>query len=160
METQSTDDVVALRVLLADVRVARAAKLLESGDTPVAEAKLTGVLRSNPDHSDALYQLGCLRATTGELPAAVQLLSRVTELRPKAKEAWKKLGKVQHLRGDLPAARECLTRAVRMSQTDSEAGAQLAQVLVELGNLARAEGSHEAAWSLYEGAMVVEPSCW
>lgn len=92
----------------------RALDLIEQNRRPEARTLLESLLLLEPEHDEALYNLGLLCSDAGELERAGDLLQRAVAITPNDPNAWVALG-VARLRGyQNEQARPALEKAVEL----------------------------------------------
>jgi tetratricopeptide (TPR) repeat protein len=86
-----------------------------------AEKLYARVLKSAPDHFDALHLLGTVKAQAGQMGDALRLITAALKINPRAAEALVNLANVMHaLKRDADAL-DCLDRALAIKPDDVQA---------------------------------------
>jgi tetratricopeptide (TPR) repeat protein len=120
----------------------------EAGQLDAAEASYRQMLRTSPDHPDALHLLGLVLHQLGQHDAAVDSIGRAVALRGDI--ALFRVNAVPPLLalGRLQQAEEECRAALRLKPDLAEAHGNLGVVLRRLGRAAEAEASYRAALAL------------
>ncbi|MBU2574954.1 MAG: tetratricopeptide repeat protein [Elusimicrobia bacterium] len=122
--------------------------LLEQGGRQRAAEHYLKVLRADPAHADALYNLGTLYGLTGRYKEALDLLGKAVSVNPKNELAWNSLGLVfqgQKLHKD---AQKAFKMATAANPSYAPAYANLAETEAALGDCRAARAHYSAALSL------------
>ena len=131
----------------ADVQVSLGALYYEMGQLDRSRAVLEHLLRTQPEHPEALYNLGLvLRAEDGE--AALRALERAFALRPDFVEAGMELARAREDRGDLEEALQVLQEIVQKQPSRTDAWVNLGRVEAGMGRYVRARKAWEQALQL------------
>lgn len=107
--------------------------LQRQGRLREAEKIYGRVLKTMPDHFDALNLLGGLKLQQGQVGEAERLLRAAVKSNPRIAGAWCNLGQSLHALKRVPEALECLDKARALAPDDVGILNQHAQVLVSLG---------------------------
>ncbi len=121
------------------------------GDLETAKTHFLGVLRLDPDHADALHNLGAIDAREGRLDDAERLVRKAIALRPLKAAFINTLGNLLRARGRLDEALSMYEQAVRLQPDLAAAHSNLADIMLKTGN---PEGAAEAAFR----ALKVDPN--
>lgn len=98
------------------------------GHLPQAEELYVAIINAVPAHTDALYNLGILRAQLQRYDESLQSLAAAIDAAPTAGDYWLSYIEVLALSGKREQAREVLAQA----QTYGLSGARVAQLKSEL----------------------------
>jgi Flp pilus assembly protein TadD len=98
-----------------------------------AESDLRGLLRSNPAHGAAHFELGQLYWRKGVAPEAVTHFSKSLEYQPENGRVFYYLAEALNLMGDLAGASAALDRALEATPTDGKVYHLRGRVLDRLG---------------------------
>jgi tetratricopeptide (TPR) repeat protein len=98
-----------------------ALKLLEQGDLSGAAPLLRAVLDRNPNHKDALYNLGMLLSDQKKTVEAVSLLERFVSLSPGGGNGWTALGVAHSRSGNGGRALTSLEKALEVDPQNAHA---------------------------------------
>jgi Flp pilus assembly protein TadD len=120
------------------------------GDLRHAGAFYREAVRLAPDNARALGNLGGLYVVTGRLDSALAVLRRAQSLGDAGAVVHFNLAVVQSRLGDLAAAESALLEAIALDSTYVRAYLQLA-------HMRAADGRHEEAIQVIEGAASVMP---
>ena len=104
-------------------------QLLRQGDYRTAEPLLRSLLAHNPQHADALYNLGMVLSDQRRTAEAIALLSRFVELQPDSSNGWTALGVARSRQGDIPGATADLQRALEIDPGNAYAQRNLGGLL-------------------------------
>lgn len=110
-----------------------AAANLEEKNYAAAEELLRSLLRKEPQHHKALYNLGTLYGMSGRLAEAEELLRRSLAVKPDDAPAWSNLGRTQLAQGRPAEARKALLTAISADPAYAPAYASLAETGLKLG---------------------------
>ncbi len=134
-----------------------AAKTLETaidhhrvGRLADAEKLYRCVLRSTPQHPDALHLLGLVEHQRGRHAPALRLVDRALRVAPASPFYLNTLGEVHRAQGDLDAAARAFRSAIREKPDYVEAHHNLAQLELSRGEL-------DAALTEFERALAIDP---
>jgi protein O-GlcNAc transferase len=115
-----------------------------------AERLYREVLRHDPNHREALVQLGDLLLQSGRIPSAVQLLERATSAHPRDPALHAQLGEALRRAGQVTSALESLEKALTLKPDDPAA-------LLSVGLVFRVLGAQERALTALERASALRP---
>jgi predicted O-linked N-acetylglucosamine transferase (SPINDLY family) len=133
-----------------DAGFRRALQLHQSGQLAEAERFYEQVLRSRPDHFDALHLLGLVAAQTGRPERAVTLIDRAIRINPDFAAAHANRAKTLN---DLSRHAEALASCLQALRCDpGSVGAYINQ-----GNALDALGRSEEAVASYDHALRLDP---
>jgi predicted O-linked N-acetylglucosamine transferase (SPINDLY family) len=107
----------------------------QAGRFPEAERLYRQVLARQPDHTDAMHNLGVLAHQVGRNDVAVDLIRRTLALNPNLAEAHNNLGSVLRDTGQLDGAIAAFRQAVALNPNLAEAHNNLGIVLKDKGQL-------------------------
>lgn len=123
--------------------------LLRLGESPAEAARyLETAIELEPDHADALVNLGVIRAQTGDPGAAGRLFQRAADAAPDDPNVLNNLGTFHLQQSDFRRAAELLARAVALDPGNADAAANLALAHFQLGDAASARRYAEQALRL------------
>jgi tetratricopeptide (TPR) repeat protein len=161
---------------------ARAVVLQREGQPAEAEKLYQGILQLDPNHADALHNLGIIRIQQGKADEAVVLIRRAVELNPGAANPRNDLGmalamlrrfeeavahyrKALEIKPDFIGARSNLANTLIALKRSDEAIAQFEEALAaqpqspelhsNVGNALSALGRHEEAVAAYRAALAI-----
>jgi len=135
----------------------RALALHRSGKLESARALYTQILQSEPDHPDALHQLGVIAVQTGDAPGGIELIQRSLEITPNQPEAYSSLGNALRELKRPQEALESYERALELDPRCAPALNNRGSVLLELGRPEEALDSYQRALELrpnHTGALL------
>jgi Flp pilus assembly protein TadD len=118
---------------------------------PEAERLYRLVLKSNPNHADALNLLGVLAAQIGRYDDAVELIGRACSLCPKVFDYRKHLGGALSEKKDFPAAVVAYRHALELNPGCYISHDLLGAALRETGELEEAQASHRRSLAINPG---------
>ena len=123
--------------------------LLRFGEPPEQAAEhLEAAIELEPDHADALVNLGVVRVQAGDLGAAGALFQRAADAAPDNPNVLNNLGTFYLQQGDARRAADILTRSVALDPGNADAAANLALAHFQLGDAASARRYAEQALRL------------
>lgn len=126
--------------------------LLRLGVPPADAARhLETAVELEPDHADALVNLGVVRAQSGDLAAAGRLFQRAADAAPDDPNVLNNLGTFHLQQNDFRRAVVVLARAVALDPNNTDATANLALAHFQLGDAASARRYAEQALRLAPG---------
>lgn len=111
----------------------------QAGRLAQAEPLYRAILKSDPQHPDALHMLGLIAMQQGRPEEAVRLISGVAARHPQVPEIQNNLGNAHRARGRLEEADACYQRALELRPDFVEAMNNRATVLDVLGRAEEAE---------------------
>jgi len=112
-----------------------------------ADSYYQAILRSAPNHPEALHLSGLIAYQTGKYPLAIELIGNAINIKPSAQMHYN-LGNVFREQGNLDAAVECFRRAVSIKPDYTQAYNNLGIVYQAQGVMAAAAESYRKALSL------------
>jgi protein O-GlcNAc transferase len=115
-----------------------------------AEKLYRQVLAEQPNHADALHNLGVLSQQKGDHDAAVDLIRRAIALKPDFAEAYCNLGEALRRKGEVDEAIAACRRAIALN-------ADLPEARVNLGNALKEKGRADEAAGAYREAIALRP---
>jgi protein O-GlcNAc transferase len=119
-----------------------------TGQIETAVLVYEAIIALDPDHADALSNLGLAVRTLGRQDDAVELCRRAVAGKPDHAEAWNNLGVALIELGRAPEARDALHVATTIRPNFAEAHNNLGNALRALGDAATAEASFRRAVEL------------
>ncbi len=126
--------------------------LLRLGEPPAEAARhLEAAVELEPDHADALVNLGVVRAQSGDLDTAGRLFQRAADAAPDNPNVLSNLGTFHLQQNDFRRAADVLARAVALDPGSADAAANLALAHFQLGDAASARRFAEQALRLAPG---------
>ncbi len=136
-----------------DLRAAldAAVKHHQAGRLDEAETLYRRILRSHPEHPDAVHLLGVIAHLRGQNAAAEDLIRQAIQSSPGVADYHNNLGNALQAQGKPDEAEESYRRALSLDPRLARAYNNLGNVLRERGKLAEAEES-------YRRALEIEPS--
>jgi tetratricopeptide (TPR) repeat protein len=132
-------------------RIEAAVKLHQSGDLAAAESVYREVLKSTPQHIDALHLLGVVCQQTGRLEQGLKYLRQAIALCDTVPGFHFHLGLALKQQGEIPAAVTAYRRTLELKPEFGEAALNLGACLQELGQL-------DAAIDCYRQAAACQPT--
>ena len=129
---------------------ARALKSYQTGDFKQAAEVCKEILKSRPDHAEALYLLGLISAQAGNYDTAIEYINRAVLIKPDFADAYNNLGIVYRLQGKTGEAIQAFRKAVHVKP-------DFAYALYNLGCAYEAEGRFDLALSCYQKVISIEP---
>jgi predicted nicotinamide N-methyase len=136
---------VETAALLAD-----AAACTKRGEIGQAEKLIRQVLAREPQHADALYELGRISYRTGNKAAAAECLRKAIASQPDNGRFHNELGCMLVQLGDRQQAVRAFTRAIEINPDDAEA-------IANIGTAHLAEGRIIDAVPAFRRAMEIDP---
>ncbi len=127
----------------------RQAKLLHrAGQRAEAGALYAQVLKSKPDHSDALFFYGVLLLEMNRVSQAIDLLRQCLKAQPNHVTAGLQLAKAYHQQNSLQEALKVLKRVVALAPQSAVAYGMMGSVWRDAGELNQAIAAHRQAVAL------------
>jgi tetratricopeptide (TPR) repeat protein len=120
----------------------------KGGRIPQAKRLYQQILDVDPDHAQALHQLGRLLFQAGQHGPAAELISKAATIRPDIAEFHANLGECRRLLGDLAQAEASHRQAVALEPGNPMLHLHLANTLMDAGQEAAANTEYEAACRL------------
>ncbi len=127
---------------------AQALEAQRKGDVPHAESLYRGVLRGNPDYTQALVNLAVILKENGRYDAALSLYKRAQKLQPHDHRLNINIGNTLMLKGDYASALECFESLLANRMTTAEVYYNRGLVLRCLNRFSEAIFSFERATSI------------
>ena len=121
-----------------------------AGEIQQAEALYREVLRTSPDHLEALRLLGTLACQVGQGAIALQLIDRAIEIASGSAELYLARGNALFLLRRYPEAAASYEQAIRLNPGNAE-------LHHNRGSALHAQGSYHAALESYDKAIVLRP---
>ncbi len=122
----------------------------DAGRLREAEALYRQVLRTWPDHPDALHLMGMLAYQVGRSDVAVELINKAIATRPSDAEFYHDLGNVLEAQGKTADAAACFRKAILQKPDHVDAHFNLGAMLHAQGKLVDAAAS-------YANALAIDP---
>ncbi len=129
----------------------QATSLYQQGDLARAEALYRTVLAAEPDHFDALHQLGVIRLQHGSPDEAATLIARALRIRPDAFEALFNRGLALIALQRFDEAIWSFDKAAAINPTNAD-------TLFNRGVALHALGEYEGALASYDKAIAIYPA--
>jgi Tfp pilus assembly protein PilF len=118
------------------------------GDTVLAIATFNEALRENPDHGEALRNLGIIQLGQNRLDSASELLAHAIRAEPANPVSHHFLGKVRERQGELDSAYVQYQQAVNLAPGRVEYRFALAPIIQKLGDLNAALAQYDTMETL------------
>jgi Flp pilus assembly protein TadD len=122
--------------------------LLRQGDYKSAEPLLRALIARDPNHTDALFNLGMMLSDQRKLSEAADLLTRFVSLVPDSSNGWTALGVAESRNGNVQGAKIALSQALEIDPKNAYA-------LRNLGGLLVKESPEEALPILAQAARLM-----
>lgn len=126
-----------------DILVDRALADIQSGKWSQAEASLRQILVANPNHAEALHQLGIALARAGRAVEGVDFLRRATDLKPDEALYWNNLAVCNLGAARNRDAADAARRAVTIDPSYGMAWDSLGDALTAVKDFAGARDAYE-----------------
>jgi len=152
---EAYDAALAVNPDYLEPRLRRAQMHMFMHDPKAAEADLREVLKRDPNHPDALANLGMIKRRTGDLDGAVRYLSQSLSVRPDNVLARMALGGVEGQRGDFAAAAAQFQHAMELAPNDPRPASAMAAALYRMGEKQRAKQILDRAAEQFPGSADV-----
>ena len=110
-----------------------AQQALDSRDFEPAVALFEQVLALQPEHAEAVHQLGAVMARDGQLEPALELLKLVSPLLSEEADLWNNMGNTLSMLKRLPQAVGAFERALALRPGHQVARGNLSQALMMMG---------------------------
>lgn len=123
----------------------------QAGRLAEAEALYRAVLQAEPNHTDALHDLGLIAHAVGRNDVATELLSRAIALQPSVARYHRNLGLVWQVVGELDRSIACYRRALALDGASADAWNGLGGAIGAKGQTAEAIECFRRATTLNEG---------
>lgn len=124
----------------------------QSGNIVHAEAMYRKILRTDPDHADALHLTGLIALENRRPQAAVDFIERALAARGADAKLYTHLGAALRASGRLEEAIDAYSQALRSEP-------QYAKAHYNLGIALAAQGRDEESLAAYRAAVECEPKC-
>ena len=128
-----------------------AVKNHQKGKTYIAQELYNKVLEIDPNHSQALNNLGIIFQDLGGNQKAKDCYEKAIEINPNYTNAYYNLGIIFQKLIDLQKAKECYEKAIEIDPNYTDAHNNLGNILKELGE-------NQKAKSCYEKAIEIDPN--
>jgi len=115
-----------------------AAKKIDAGQLPSAQAILQSILQQHPQSAEALHLMGVLAHKTGKPRIAVDLIGKAIEIRPDVAQFHSNRGEMCRLLGRLNEAIRHGEQAIKLSPNQALAHSNLGIAYFDIRNLDRA----------------------
>jgi tetratricopeptide (TPR) repeat protein len=122
----------------------------QAGRLQQADAIYRQILRTHPDHPDALHLSGLIAYQEGRTRMAVELIARAVRANPDSPRFYNNLGQAQRKEGNLDGAIESYRRAIALKPDHVEAHFNLGNVLCE-------QSRFNEALEHYRSAIALKP---
>jgi predicted nicotinamide N-methyase len=139
-----------MRTIETAALLADAAACTKRGEIGQAEKLIRQVLAREPQHADALYELGRISYRTGNKAAAAECLRKAIASQPNNGRFHNELGCMLAELGDRQQAFRVFTRAIEINPDDAEA-------ISNIGTAHLAEGRVSEAVTALRRAMEIDP---
>jgi len=123
----------------------------QEGKTDIAQNLYNKILEIDPNHSQALNNLGVIFYTLGENQKAKDCYEKAIELNPNYTEALNNLGVIFQGLGENQKAKECFEKAIKINPNFADAP-------YNLGNIFKGLGEIEKAKEYFEKAIELNPN--
>ena len=140
------DDPQVTQAFLLGVQHQRANRL------EAARQAYTQAIAIQPQHSEALYQLGAIALAGDRLDMAAKYFNAAVEAQPSLVKAWFSLGNVRQSQGKYSLAEQAYRQALKL-RPDS------ASINNNLGYVLQQQGNWKAAAFHYQQAVKIDPGC-
>ena len=128
-----------------------AVKNHQENKTDIAQQLYNQVLKINPNHSQALNNLGVIFKTLGEKQKAKECYEKAIEIDPNYANAHNNLGAIYQELGEIEKAKNCYEKAIEIDLNYADAHNNLGIVFKNLGE-------NEKAKNCYEKAIAINPN--
>ena len=122
-----------------------AAKNHQENKTDIAQELYNQVLKVDPNHLNALNNLGAIFKSSGEYQKAKSCYEKAIELNPNLVEAHNNRGNIFRELKDFEKAKDCYEKAIELNPSFVEAHNNLGRVFQKLGDHQKAKGCYEKA---------------
>ena len=138
------------KVMSLPEAVGQAMELHRQGRLAEAENFYTAILRTKPDHFDALHMLGVIKGQQGNNEASAKLIREALQVSPESPEAFYNLGIALANLGRHEEALACYEQALTLKPDYAEAHNNRAKTLLQLKR-------HEEALASFDRALAIKP---
>ena len=128
-----------------------AVKNHQEGKTDIAQEHYNQVLKINPNHSQALNNIGVISKGLGENQKAKECYEKVIEINPNHAIAHNNLGNIFKKLEENQKAKECYEKAIGIDPNYANAHNNL-------GNIFKDLGEYQKAKECYEKAIEIDPN--
>jgi Tfp pilus assembly protein PilF len=135
--------------------VAMANQLLKEQKYPAARDLYVHALGRDPDHAEALSQLGIVAATIGQPVEGLKMMARAVQLQPGVSAFHANLGELLRLMGRFAEAEASFRQAVRLSPRDPGLLSVLGLTVAQQGRTAEGLEACRAAAAMAPRSAVV-----
>ena len=122
-----------------------------AGRLPEASACYAAVLRTDPQHADALNLSGVLARQRGDLSISDRLISKAIQRNGSVATYHHNLARTRAAQGRVDEAVQSFRKALKLNAADVESLQMLAELLVNRGELAEASSCYERLLALGPG---------
>jgi protein O-GlcNAc transferase len=130
---------------------AKAIESYQSGNFEQADDICRKIIRSRPNHAEALYLLGLINAQAHQYDSAAEYINRALQIKPDFADAYNNLGIIHRMQGKLDEATRDFYKAVELKPGFTHA-------MYNLGCAYQAKGSFDAALSYFQEVISREPN--
>ena len=120
-----------------------AVKNHQEGKIDVAQELYNQVLKIDPNHSQALNNIGVIFKGLGELQKAKECYEKAIEINPNYTNAYYNLGVILQDLGDKQKAKSCYEKAIEIDPNYTDAHNNLGNIFKELRELQKAKECYE-----------------
>ncbi len=117
----------------------------QDGDVETAKRCYLEVLKTEPEHADALHLLGNIDLSAGQLEDAERLIRKAISIKPRDAGYYNSLGRLLQQKQELDEARETFEKALEINPGFDVAMNNLGTVYQEQGNLHDALAMYDRA---------------
>ena len=117
----------------------------QENKTDIAQELYNQVLKVDPNHLNALNNLGAIFKSSGEYQKAKSCYEKAIELNPNFVEAHNNRGNIFRELKDFEKAKDCYEKAIELNPSFVEAHNNLGRVFQKLGDHQKAKGCYEKA---------------
>jgi tetratricopeptide (TPR) repeat protein len=122
-----------------------AVKNHQEGKTDIAQEYYNQVLKIDPNHSQALNNIGVIFKGLGENQKAKECYEKAIKINPNYVDVYYNLGKIFQRLSDLQKAKDCYEKAIKIDPNYADAHNNLGIIFKELGNFQKAKYCYEKA---------------
>ena len=122
----------------------------QRGELEQAEQIYRRILKTNPDHADALHLLGVLASQAGQYESSIELINQAIKHNPAVPEYHNNLGTVYYHHGHYEEAVTACEQALKLNPDFTDA-------YYNHGNALFQSGQYESAATAYQKVMELNP---
>ena len=122
------------KTLIINENFSLAVKNHQEGKIDIAQELYNQVLKIDPNHSQALNNLGVIFKVLGEHQKAKDCYEKAIEINPNYSDAHNNLGMIFKELGEKQKAKECYEKAIEINPNYTEAHNQLLKYLYQINN--------------------------